>query len=202
MWKLGDAEVATIRTLSSMGQSDKEIVAYMAERKVRTSVSTVRYWTLEVSHLPSERRGRAPTTQEKRLRAKRRVLCEKLVQQTAQRVAERFTPRRRKRNVRVETVRPFGSPARIARKINAEALLGKGVSVSKSTVRRDLLACSLKPYVCRKGPRLTDQARADRRLFALKMTSPRMAPVSVEKLVFTDEKWFDTEDGRTWFWRR
>jgi len=82
----------------------------------------------------------------------------------------------------------FPSPQSIARQLGVE-----GIRVSASTVRRDLLEAGLKCYKRPVVPALTaDQAQA-RLAFAKKML--KWPKDSLYKILFTDEKWFDSNDS-------
>lgn len=73
--------------------------------------------------------------------AKRRAAVEACLASKVTVTHNRFTPKRRTLTTRKETRHPFDSPAKIARKINLDS---KGISASKTTVRRDLLVSGRK----------------------------------------------------------
>jgi hypothetical protein len=90
----------------------------------------------------------------------------------------------------------FPSPAKIARQLH---LLG--VPAALSTVRRDLLSMDFSAYKRPMRPALTEADRLSRLMFCRRLLrNPRRFH---ESLIFSDEKWFDSNDhGDEYHWRR
>jgi transposase len=169
------------------GAAIKEIV-----KRLNSCRATVEYW-LRKGQPPSATTRPPNKATTKRVSA-RRSAVERLLGTTEKLVGVRFTPKRRIRRERVVVVKKFGSAARIARELTRET----GVTVSKTTILRDLRR-ERKAYVARRGPCLTDAHKADRVVFA-RIVLYRTPRVDVLLFVFTDEKWFDSNDGRRWHW--
>lgn len=83
----------------------------------------------------------------------------------------------------------YPSPAAVARALKCEGT----ASVSRATVERDLKALNLKCYCRPVCPFLTDAQTEARLKFARALL--RSKADFWEKLIFTDEKWFDSNDS-------
>jgi hypothetical protein len=146
---------------------------------------TVRYW--KASKFPPSgvtRKSPAPKPPTETL--KRRRLAVRWATHVERLERIRYTPKWKKKVVKVFARRPYSSPRRIARKINLDGELRR--KVSPSTVRRDLLRAGLKAYVRKRQPPLTDKAKAARVEFCKWALKNR--PI----ILFSDEKLFNTDD--------
>ena len=119
---------------------------------------------------------------------KRRQIVEKLCTTVVLMPRVRFTPVRMKKVETTVKRRPWNCPSRIRRKINSENLLGVGVRISESTIRRDLRALGRRPKLRRKVPPLTEDQRRKRKEFAAWCIKSKVV------LIFTDEKLFRLND--------
>lgn len=164
-------------------------------RRLNVPHSTIQYWSTKESP-PSATVREAP--QPTRCSEQYRRLAVKLVQTTVKIVGTRLTPKLRKARTRTTVRAPHGSVRAVAREINHRA--GK-VVISKSTVHRYLIAADLKAYVVQRRPRLSQKNRDERLAFCVKLLSPRKGlSINIDIVVFTDEKWFDSNDGRVFEW--
>lgn len=186
-----DAAYFFAKMLREEGVTNPEIA-----KRLNTSPATVRTW-LARKYPPSQAPKRsAPKAVQRRMKA-RRELVEKLVATKVTIVGKRYTPKRRYVRERKVVRYPYGSSRKIARKITGDKPMLK---CSYTTVQRDLRR-TRKAYVRRRIPRLTESHIAARVTFAKRLTSPSHVRDTLPRLVFTDEKWFDSEDGgRSWIW--
>lgn len=173
-----------------------KMLAFLAMKKsvretaeaLRVSERTVRYWVAQ-GHPPSE------TVREHRLSFQHRVEERRQAVQNAVNVVETregvaYTPVRRKRKVRLISIRPFGSPARIGRLLN-----GAGFETSLSTSRRDLLALGLSARRTRRGPVITPRNCFLRVDFAKKVLERGNL-----NIIFSDETMIDSNEHGGWQW--
>lgn len=156
---------------------------------VKVNERVCRYWLrkgVPPSKTKRQPRAKASETRAARMKAVVNLASKKLiVSRTA------FTPKRRKEKTRLATLRPFGSPSRIARELRRS----HGISVSESTVRRDLLLSGMKAKRRRKVSFISDFGKSYRVLFCHWVidTKPLIA--------FSDEKEFDCdEDCNVYEW--
>lgn len=194
--KMNDQTYGVILHLDGQGSSPEQI-----SKVVKFPASTVRYW-LKRGRPPSQRAKRSLDRKGKKFTQNRRDIVMSLLQTTVLRHSERTTPKRKLVRSCTVKLRPFGSARRICRRINGDDILLLNIGrqrVSASTVWRDLRHLGLKPFVMRNGPRLEDHHKKFRVAFcnSLLATPPT---VNLQRLVFTDEKWFDSDDGRSFFW--
>lgn len=162
--------------------------------RLNSRAATVGYW-LKKGQPPSQTVRSTPQADVARIKA-RRELVETLVTTTEEVVGVRYTPVRKWARERVVKRRPFGSAARISRQI----CITTDTPVSKSTVLRDLRT-TRKPYVCGRGPRVTEANKEARLAFA-KLHLGVKCKLNFDIVCFSDEKWFDSDDGRMWYWLR
>jgi transposase len=162
-------------------------------QRLRSCAATVGYWLRQ--SLPPSARAQRRNPHAKRIAARRRLVESTIKKKTVVR-GQRFTPKRRDLRTR-DTVRlPFGSTARAARELKRQH---PQMKVSKTTVWRDCKQLGLKAYTQPRGPRLSADNVAARLLFAKALMSRRQFWSSC----FSDEKWFDSDDGgRTFQWLR
>jgi hypothetical protein len=82
----------------------------------------------------------------------------------------------------------FPSPASVARELGHSS----GLNVSVTTVRNDVAASGLKCYSRPKVPLLSEADRPARKTFV--RAQIRRPKRELESLLFSDEKWFDSDD--------
>ena len=162
-------------------------------RRLKSNRATVSYW-LKRPRPPSETVWTPPKADAKKI-AKRRKLVDVLATTRVKETRVNHTPKRKARRERVVYRKPYGSPAKIARKINLDH---PELRCSKSTVMRDLKANGRRARVGKKGHRLSDSAKARRVEFARRLLQLK----EQLNIGFSDEKWFDSDDGREWHWVR
>lgn len=158
--------------------------------RLNSCAATVSYW-LRSDTPPSARKPR----RNPRLAAinERRRLVEDAIRQRTVVKGTRYSRKRRTASHR-ECVRfPYGSTARAARYLKQKHPL---MQVSKTTVWRDLQHLRLKAYVRSRAPRLSANNIKARVAFCKRT----LADKAVEGIAFSDEKWFDSQDGRSWQW--
>lgn len=153
-------------------------------RRFGISYATVQRWANRDTP-PSETTRRKPAKDSAKRIATRRKRVRALALKTQ--VVERtsYSPVRRKPTTRSVTIRPFNSAIKIARALK---------DVTPKTIQRDLHALGLTNYKRPSGPFLTPQNKAYRVRIAklvVKFTNKQLA-----NLMFTDEKWFDTQTKR------
>lgn len=148
---------------------------------------------------PSKRpKPQPPATTCRRQITRRRRLVAQLIKKTVIRtgkkvVKARGRPRKdgvpRKTTIVFRKVQKlkYPSPRAVAR-----ALGEKGLTTSRSTVRRDLLQCGLRKYHRPVAPRLTELDTGKRIRFC---KAALLRPLTwFCQLAFSDEKWFDSND--------
>lgn len=175
-----DEDYGRMKAFLDCGLSVAEIA-----KRLKCSHRTIRYW-----------RGRSCPTGCRKRKArkeaasvkKRRGLVRKLISTVVLREAERFTPKFRKRRVRVVKLFPFDSPSRVARALYTE----HKIKASPSTVRRDLLSLGFKARRTRRGPVLTTAHKTYRVSFCKTMTTEDK---DID-LLFSDEKQFDSNQSQ------
>ena len=172
----------------------EKVTVREAATRLNSRAATVSYW-VKKGQAPSLTVWQTPKPDKARLQ-KRRALVEQLVTTTEDVEGVRYTPVRKWARKRVVRRRPFGSAGCISRQI----CLTTGKPVSKSTILRDL-RITRKPYVCGRGPRLTEANKVARVAFAKLQLSPK-TKLDYSIVCFSDEKWFDSDDGRMWYWLR
>lgn len=166
-------------------------------RRLHSSRPTVRLWLGRLKP-PSQHPSRPLSKAVSKRIAARRSVVERLVTTKVKIVGERFTQKRRQRTTQASYRWPYASAGRIARKIKQG---DPNAKASKSTVLRDL-RLTRKAYCRPQAPRLSKKNMATRLAFARRLLSPQELP-SLRRIAFSDEKWFDTDDGgRTWQWLR
>lgn len=192
---INDVLWAGCRTRHALGCTVQEIAA-----KMKCGRHVV-YCALSNDTPPSERRKNRgpPLPKSHRLEiAKRRRLVKILAKKTIQIVAKRKvfargrprhdgTARRTWYIERIVERRQFSSPAAIARELGR-----RGFAASLSTVRRDLLALGFKAYCRQRRCALNAESIAKRMDFAKRTL--KLPAKSLESWIFTDEKWFDSDD--------
>jgi Transposase/DDE superfamily endonuclease len=190
---LTDEHFGAIRVLSGIGTSNCEIA-----RMMNCHPSTIARALAPGAVLPSQRQKRQPSKRYKALRAKRQQRAAKLVL-TVKRDTKTLV-RKSSTLTRVVVTMPFGSPARVARQMATENF----ENVSRSTVRRDLIASGIKAYRRGRNPLLTAKCRKNRVAFATaQLARIRREPRFLSGLLFSDEKWFNTDDnGVGWQWAK
>lgn len=170
-------------------------VPLIAERLnvARSTIATQRQFTAPPSERPNLYVAPRVTTAKVRAIARRRKLVKKFTLFEKTFVDKDCTTTRSTKVSR--TVRPYSSPALVARKINTLT----GASVSASTVRNDLHALG---FSARKKPRGVFQQIEDpglRVAFAKKFLKQKLATRS--RYAWSDEKWFDSDDhGNQYEW--
>jgi hypothetical protein len=155
--------------------------------------STVIYWRARKTP-PS---ATAATRQTPRADCKkinrRKALVARLVRTTVQRIGVHFTPKKRIRKERTLQLPMFRSPRAIADEVRRKM---PGVSVSASTVRRDLESMEFGAYRRVRGPLLLQRHKETRVEFCL-------TNACLDHMVFSDEKWFNSDDNSSaWEWRK
>ncbi len=190
---LTDEHVGAIRALKRNGTSNCEIA-----RMMNCHPTTIARALAPGAVLPSQRLTRQPSKRLKALRAKRQKRAAQLVL-TVKREAKTIV-RPRSTATRVVVTMPFGSPARVARQLAAENF----EHVSRSTVRRDLIASGVKAYRRGRNPLLSAACRKARLAFATaQLAKIEREPRYASGLLFGDEKWFNTDDnGQGWQWAK
>ncbi len=200
--RITDAVWGQCRALRSQGMSVKDVANLL-----QCSRSVV-YGALQNPVRPSARRQsrrRSSASRRSKLarQARVRALARKTVAITARKTFKRRGRPRKDGRARetyvVEktiTRAAFPSPASIAR-----ALTRQGIPVSLSTVRRDLLEMGFAAYKRRHVQALLPTDKVNRAKFCRKVL--RNPAKFFESLIFTDEKWFDSNDhGDPFQWRR
>lgn len=190
---IGDAEWGQVRALAFC----KLPVAQIA-RLCDCSRWAVHY-SLSQDIRPSQRVRRLQTPRTAQLRHRRRrvavLIAKKKTIWATKEAKARGRPRKdgtpratylvKRRVVKLS----FASPRQVARQLTIET----GKSVSASTVRRDLLAQQVKCYVRPKRQRVDEADAGKRLLFCRKVL--RMSNAKLSLMVFSDEKWFDSNDA-------
>jgi DNA-binding MarR family transcriptional regulator len=142
---------------------------------------------------PSVRQKRRPppvSAKHRRDIAKRRARSVKLI--TTKNVTVREIQRARSVVTKRIVKFPFGSPALVARVLKRE----KFANCSVSTVRRDIRASGLVLRRRPKGPTHSAPSKAQRLRFCTAQLRKSMAWRL--RVLFSDEKWFDTDDHGRW----
>ncbi len=154
--------------------------------EVRLDHQTVRYWLSRPP--PSTPRPRKKAKKASRALETRRKHVARLV--TTVQVVEqvRLTAVRRKRVTRSITMRPYSSPSRISRALAAVHKM----TVSASTVRRDLAQLGYRARKQRRSPLLTPKQKEGRLVFCKDLLRR-----GVPTLLFTDEKQIDSNQDVT-----
>lgn len=169
-------------------------IAQIAVR-LHSSRATVGCW-LQRDQPPSAQVRKADPRKKKKVAA-RRALVEKTVRYKVLVTGIRLTHVRKLQRQRQVDRYPYGSCGKVARKLTAD-----GISLSKTTAWRDLKALGLKAYVAQRMPRLTANNKTARLEFANRILRMPQRDEYVRRLAFSDEKWYDSDDGRTFHWRR
>ena len=156
------------------------------------------YLALANDELPSQRKRRKVARHDKKRISARRMRVEHLIKRIKVVKAARVVKRPgRPRNDGKE--RPsftitrdvaklqFPSPAAVSRE-----LCHSNLHVSRSTIYRDLCALGLKAYNRPKRPRITEASKSTRVDFCKRILQHESA--WFKRLIFTDEKWFDSND--------
>ncbi len=172
-----------IRAWHAMGKSN----CWMADQ-LRVSRSTVAF-QLAQDRAPSFRDRPVPpplSTAAQLAITRRRAMVRKLI--TEKVVRQRTLKRARSSVARTVVLFPNGSPALVARRL---AISGFD-RCSCTTVRRDVraigLVCRVRPWV----PRHSVASLSVRLAFAKRLL--RLSAAYRDKILFSDEKWFDTND--------
>lgn len=190
---INDATYHQIHALKARKRSILHI-----SRALKISRPTVRRWAgskLPPSQVKGVRRASTPCRQ--KIAARRRKV-EKLCQATHVETHRRVTPKRRLVRVTQQTVRSFPSAAAITRELNRTS---NGNPINTKTVLRDLRVQGFKPYRQPKGTALSKEQRATRVAFAKRML--RSSKARRDRLMFSDEKYFDTKLRRFYsFWAK
>jgi len=117
--------------------------------------------------------------------AKRRKAVQSLIQETCVETRQKKSPIRRKVTSRQVVVMKYPSAPAVARQLG---------NVSAKTVVRDLKAMGFKLFSQPSGPLLTEKGRVARVLFCRRVL--RMSKENRRKILFSDEKWFDSQTKR------
>jgi transposase len=177
------------------------LMRYMrAERKTHAQIaavlniarSTVAY---NIDLAQPSKRARGGSAQPSSALKKRRQLVLRLAKKQFTRTQKISDKKKRgpKPQQRIVIVRPFNSPALIVRELRR----AHNITVSESTVRRDLLHADYKVYVRPKGPQMRAPDARLRLEFAIKHAKSAM----LKNLAFSDEKYFDSNDsGQRFRW--
>jgi transposase len=120
---------------------------------------------------------------------KRRAAVVQMIQETTIVTKKRVSPVRRKVTEIKVSQRRFPSAAHVAR-----GLAKTGTKVSRRTVVRDLRSMNYRPWSTGRGPKLTEKDKAIRVKCARKIL--RMSKAKRERIMFSDEKYFDTQTKR------
>ncbi|MDQ7007487.1 MAG: transposase, partial [Acidobacteriota bacterium] len=186
----------------SQGENAEQI-----PKLVKVSPATVRAWMKRPE--PPSKRTRKPTelsTKRALVRTRRAEMAESLLRTKVIRTARRSSPLGFSVKTALIVTMPVNSPTKVARYINQDKKLLHNIGrakVSAATIRRDLKGAAMKPYMKRNGPRFTERHLRLRVEFARGLLYPvRPLPFLLEEIAFTDEKWFDSDDGREVYWAR
>lgn len=160
--------------------------------ELKISQRTVRYWTRK-SSAPSTKQRRAPAKLVSHVQ-RRRAIVEKLVRTVKHRDGVDHTPIRRKLKTKKMTLYPFQHPSMIARELTRKY----GMTTSRSTVRRDLLALNFCARKRRRIPVLTAEHKKKRVEFGAKA---QLIPDVCARIRIGDEKIFNTNQSMSdFFW--
>ncbi len=150
-------------------------------RDVRCQPATVSRW-LKRGAPPSHRLPRIVSVQALKKRKARMQKAVVLAETIQQQLRTRLTPKRRKAVTRWVAVNQWPSAASIARTIG---------NVSAKTIIRDLRRADLKLFAQPCGPLLSAAHKKRRLQFCRKMLRGNKRLMS--RLLFSDEKWFDSQ---------
>lgn len=189
-----DALWGQLRALVASGNSVVKV-----SQLAKCSRSVV-YNAINMDTPPSERKRavKRPDTKAKRARDKRRAAVKMLARKRTTIIARKLVKARgRPRHdgraraqwyVEKKVIRPaFRSPQAMARELTRT-----GTPISASTVRRDLESNGFTAVRIPKAPPLRDADKVARVKFAKRML--RETQDEHRQLVFSDEKWFDSND--------
>jgi hypothetical protein len=191
-----DSEWAQIRTLLAVGLPVKE-VAELCNLKSRWSVYQAKANDVPPSQRQQQGAKKSLVTSIKSRRASVKRLIKKTRVFTAKRIM--FKPGRPRKDgtprgsytvTKKVSKLMYPSPAAVARALTVS---DPAKRVSASTVRRDLEKMNMKAYCRPNVPALTPSDVTARLRFARRML--RNPKRWFEKLIFTDEKWFDCNDS-------
>lgn len=171
---------------------EDETVSDLAKR-LGIARSTV-YYNRKKRLPPSARRKMSPprlNPAKRRALRERRKLVKVLVSTEVTRATEPRVPRRGRRGVsRVVRHRPFGTAGAIHRELN-----NRGMNVSRSTVRRDLINIGMVARRRGRAPARYDGDEQKRLTFARVHVRD-----DVTQLLFSDEKYVHGNDSQVWQW--
>jgi transposase len=177
--RVDDVAYGCIHLLRSQGKTLPEIA-----ETLRLSRATVQRWAQrdEPPSRAGKRKGNVAAT--RRIERRRNKVRQAIMETTRlQRV--RVSPVRKYRTPRQEVLRRYPSAAQVARLLT---------NVSARTVVRDLRAMKFKLYSPGCGPKLDQHAKDTRVAFCKKVLA--MPASEISKIVFTDEKYFDSQTKR------
>lgn len=178
--RVDDCAWGMIASLRSEDVAVREIA-----RRLNLTPGAVRY-QLRFTVPPSKRVAcRAPPSVSKKAIAARRRQVKKLITECT--TSLKVEQRARSKVTRNVVVFRCGSPAKVVRE-----LAQHNINTSRSTVRRDIAALGIKCFKRPKRPRQENDDRKRRVAFANRML--RLGKAKLERLHFTDEKWFDSDD--------
>lgn len=180
----------TIKTLQEQGLSARAIARLhqLSPTTVLTYFSVARGDFQKTQSIPP----RVSSSTKKRIQQRRR--------ETLKLLTKRVKSAQTSHGARTKTTRtfvnlPYGSSRRTARELTR-----RGVKSSPTTVRRDAKALGLKSMIRPRRPYLLNDDRQRRVAFARKRLRSNVKG-SNKLILFTDEKWFDSDDhGNRFQW--